>query len=66
MILFMETFSKGLQLSGLNSTTSMVLNSMIIFLVVLISVLAVAFYKQLKLRGTNQSHELDKKNTKGF
>ncbi len=39
---------KYLKLSGANSTTSLVLLSMILFLIILISLMAFALFKQMK------------------
>ncbi len=62
----MESFSKALNLSGVNPTTSIVLWLMIIFLVVLIAGLSFAFIKQIQPQVKRQTTRTEKKSPKGF
>ncbi len=64
--LSMEAFSIGLDLGGANSTTTLVLTSMIIFLLVLIFVIGFSFINQRKSRVKSQSTMVKKKEAKGF
>ena len=57
-----SSFSKALELSGMSSTTSLVVKAMIIFLVVLTFGLAVAFKKQLDARKVLQKPTPSKSN----
>ncbi len=62
----METFSKALELSGLNSTTSLVLWLMIIFLFILIAAVVIVFRPKAKPQDYNNSSKADKNYPKGF
>ena len=53
----MDSFSKALELTGANSTTSFVLWLMIIFLLILIAVICIALIKQLKQGSKNNTLE---------
>ena len=61
-----SSFSKSLALSGTNITTSLVLWSMIIFLVVLIGALSFALIRQLQTPVKEPVSKSDKTLPKGF
>ncbi len=63
----MDFFSKGLVLTGMNSTTKSVFLTMIIFLVLLIGGLVFALIKSLpQLHEKNQTTRTQLKKPKGF
>ena len=62
-----ESFSKALKLSGMSSTTTLVVWSMIIFLIALILGIAILFKIQLEKRNIEKVKVTDlKEKRKGF
>ncbi len=62
----MGSFSKALDLNGANTTTSIVLTTMVIFLVVLVAGLSLTFIRQLKSVKKSQPLKSIDKRPKGF
>lgn len=62
-----NSFSQGLKLNSLTSTTSLVIWSMIIFLIALIIGISIIFRKQFKNIEKVKNNKLsDRSNSKGF
>ncbi|ABX09138.1 hypothetical protein [Prochlorococcus marinus] len=62
----MGSFSKALDLNGANTTTSIVLTTMVIFLVVLVAGLSLTFIRQLNSVKKSQPLKSIDKRPKGF